>query len=72
MGWGSGAILADEIWDTVKKYLPYNRRQGIAQEIVKIFESEDCDTMLETRVGEEAGIECTEELGSHWGKWHDE
>lgn len=70
MGWGSGAELADKLWRSIYDRLPDCYKKEIAREWVHIFEQEDCDQMLETIVGEAAGIECNEQQGSHWGAWY--
>jgi hypothetical protein len=70
MGWASGSDLADALWASVEKYLPKTKRQLIAQDWVLMFEVRDCDTMLETRVGEVAGIKTDDEQGSHF-PWQD-
>lgn len=70
MGWGSGANLADKLWKDIYKYIPADRRQDAARTFVYHFENYDCDQMLETEVGQVAGIECNEEQGSHWGDWY--
>jgi len=57
MGWGSGAEIADAVWDQIRPYIRDSIMQKeAAQRIVEIFESHDCDTMFETEVGQVAGI----------------
>lgn len=47
MGWASGSIIAEQIWDLIKKEIPKNKQKKIAKKIIDIFESEDCDTIDE-------------------------
>ncbi len=55
MGWCSGADLADELWKTVVKFIPKDKRQDVAREWVDAFEGLDADTVRrETIVGETA------------------
>lgn len=66
MAWSEGAELADALWATVEKYLPKTKRREIARDWVGIFEVRDCDAMLETTVGEAAGIKTSEIRGSYF------
>lgn len=66
MGWNSGGDLADELWDTIEHLLPKNKRTKIARQWVEILEGHDCDIMLETEVGEAAGINNDEDRGSYF------
>ncbi len=45
MGWASGSILAEEIWDLFYEFVPKRRRQDVARELVELFEGHDCDTL---------------------------
>lgn len=47
MGWSGGSILAEQIWDLVRPYISADDRKKIAKKMVKLFESEDCDTIYE-------------------------
>jgi len=47
MGWASGAILAEAIWDAVCVYIPVDRRPGVAKRIIEAFRDEDWDTVDE-------------------------
>lgn len=47
MGWGSGSELAENVWRTVRNFIPTKRRKEIASRIIDLFENEDCDTMDE-------------------------
>ncbi len=47
MGWASGSELAEDVWTTVRKYIPETKRKSIATRIVRIFEGHDCDTLHE-------------------------
>jgi hypothetical protein len=66
MGWNSGAEIADRVWRVVRRRIPKRQREEVARAIVEIFEGEDCDTMLETEVGEAAGIVHEEGRGSRF------
>ena len=44
MTW-NGSIIAENIWEIVKDYIPEEEKQNIAQKIVELFEQEDCDTI---------------------------
>lgn len=47
MGWASGSIIAEVIWDLIKNEIPKNKQKKIAQKLIDIFENEDCDTIYE-------------------------
>lgn len=47
MGWASGSGLAQEVWDSVKAYIPKRKKAEVAREIIAAFEQEDADTMQE-------------------------
>lgn len=47
MGWASGSELAEDVWDTVRKYIPVKNRRRVARKIVDLFEQQDCDTIHE-------------------------
>jgi hypothetical protein len=70
VAWSDGAELADALWATIEKHIPKPKRQTIARDWVAIFEVRDCDAMLETAVGEAAGIKTTETRGSYF-PWQD-
>lgn len=42
MGW-CGSELADDVWKTVRKYVPKEKRAKIAREIKQQFVYQDCD-----------------------------
>jgi hypothetical protein len=50
MGWASGSGIAREVYDLVRPFIPETERKAVAKKIIKIFESEDCDTMDECEV----------------------
>lgn len=52
MGWASGSSIAESVWNAVKKYIPKPDQKQVAQSMIDIFESEDCDTMQETSLWE--------------------
>ena len=56
MGWAGGAQLADELWDTVKKLIPKDKRAEVAEKWIKIFVNEDCDTLCESQLIDAAGF----------------
>jgi len=47
MGWGSGSMLAEDLWDAIKPHIPEGERQTVALVIIDLFEHNDCDTMDE-------------------------
>lgn len=47
MGWASGSQLAEDVWTLFAQHLPEDKKQEIARKLVRMFESEDCDTMSE-------------------------
>lgn len=71
MGWCGGSSLADQLWETVRDKLKPTDRVLIAREWVGIFEHEDCDTMLESRVGEDAGIDNSDEERGSYFPWQE-
>ncbi len=50
MGWNSGTYLAMAIWDMVREHLPVRERHLVARKLIRLFESEDCDTIDEAVV----------------------
>jgi len=58
MGWASGSILAEEIWDLLGPFVPARKRKELARELVELFEGHDCDTMDEAvDLMKDAGLE---------------
>jgi hypothetical protein len=55
MGWGSGSVVADAVWDVVKKYIPEEDHEEVADQLIEVFEDEDCDTMMESTLWAIAG-----------------
>jgi hypothetical protein len=47
MGWASGSWMASDIWALVERYIPKNQKKRVAKRIVRIFESQDCDTLAD-------------------------
>lgn len=47
MGWSGGSVLAEDIWNIFRRYVPVKSRKRVARRLVDIFEMEDCDTMGE-------------------------
>lgn len=68
MSWMSGADIADDLWKTVVKEIPENRRQEVAREWVQYFVNRGCDSMMGTIVGEVAGTihPENEDEGTKW------
>ena len=57
MGWSSGSWIAGELWQGIEDLgLDEAKEKALARHFVRVFEAEDCDTMLECsgRLGEEA------------------
>lgn len=46
MSWISGSDIAEDVWNAVKSHLPKKKRQGVAEEILAIFEGRDCDNLM--------------------------
>jgi len=47
MGWASGSSLAEEVWCLVRGFIPADKREKVAREVVDAFRDMDCDTMYE-------------------------
>lgn len=47
MGWASGSMLAENLWEEIKKYLPKKHYKVVARKIIEEMESHDCDTIDE-------------------------
>ena len=47
MGWASGSPLAEEVWESVRKYIPEKDREIVAGKVVNAFMDMDCDTIEE-------------------------
>jgi len=47
MGWASGAMLAEEVWGIVSKYIPEEKRPRVAKQIIEAFRDEDWDAVDE-------------------------
>ena len=48
MGWGSGSLLASEVWDLFSQHIEVGvQRREAARELIELFESNDCDTIYE-------------------------
>ncbi len=50
MGWGSGSYMAERVWKIVRKHIPAEKRMSVAQDLIAVFEGEDCDTIEEADV----------------------
>jgi len=47
MGWCRGSEIAENVWTTVRRFVPTCSRQQVARKIIDIFENHDADTMEE-------------------------
>ena len=47
MGWASGSSLAEETWGLVRRHIPLDKREEVANQFIAVFEDMDCDTMDE-------------------------
>lgn len=64
MGWASGTELAIEVWAAVKKHLPPEAKERVAQDIIIAFAGHDWDCINEAEdLCEAAGITYDEECG---------
>lgn len=43
MGWCSATEYVDSVWDSIKDYLPEDKKPEIARKIIKIFQAGDWD-----------------------------
>lgn len=43
MGWCSGSLIAEDLWNEIKDDIEPRRRRHVALRIVKIFSDEDAD-----------------------------
>lgn len=53
MGWASGSGILDDVWSAVYTHIPKKQRVKVARELIRIFESYDCDTLEECNDGAE-------------------
>lgn len=62
MGWGNGVYVAEDIWVSIKKYVPEKYKQKVARIIVESVEAHDCDTIQDSEILTKACKfkECTE------------
>jgi hypothetical protein len=47
MGWASGSMLAEDVWEIVRPHVACGQRRKVARKIWEAFESMDCDTLDE-------------------------
>lgn len=47
MGWASGSELAEDLWNTIERYIPTQQKKRVATKIIDLFEMQDCDTIDE-------------------------
>ena len=54
MGWSRGAELLQEVWKICEPLMShsYDVEHAVARDLVKLFESYDCDTIDETDPGQ--------------------
>lgn len=58
MGWASGSMLAEEVWDAMRPLIAKDKRKKAAGKIIDLFEECDCDTIYEAeRLVKDAGRE---------------
>ena len=43
MGWCTGSYLAEDLWNTIRGYIPEDKRKDIARNIIEIFNEQDAD-----------------------------
>ena len=43
MGWCIGSYLANDIWNEVKGWIPFDKQKEVAVKIVDMFENQDAD-----------------------------
>lgn len=43
MGWCSGSIIAEELWNDIRKYIPKEKEKIVAEKIFHIFDDNDAD-----------------------------
>jgi hypothetical protein len=47
MGWANGSELMDEVIKVIKPEIPDDRRVKVYRELIRAFEAQDADTLLE-------------------------
>ena len=43
MGWAAGSVIANDVWQIVRNYIPEHERKDVAEKIIRIFKDEDAD-----------------------------
>lgn len=43
MGWCTGSNMANDIWNEVKGWIPFDKQKEVATKIYNIFANEDAD-----------------------------
>lgn len=68
MGWASGSFLASKVWSLFRNYIPEGEeRTFIANELIALFEQEDCDTLDEAIVlWDDAGRRVSRDIYHVW------
>ncbi len=47
MGWSGGTDIAIGVWDSVREYIPYDKREEVANQIIDILTDQDWDCVEE-------------------------
>lgn len=47
MGWSGGSEVAERVWDSVKIYIPDDKKKQVANEIIDTLEDQDWDCVDE-------------------------
>lgn len=48
MGWAGGTDIADGVWDSVKEYIPEDKKVLVANQIIEVLEDQDWDNLQES------------------------
>lgn len=43
MGWCSGSIMANDVWNIVREHVPEDKRSELARKIIEVFRGGDAD-----------------------------
>ena len=63
MGWASGSSLLIDVWNEVREFIPEEKRQVVARNVIDRFADMDCDTIGEAEtIVIDAGLE-----DKYWG-----
>jgi hypothetical protein len=61
MGWAKGRIIADDVWEAIKPFIPDEDVQEAAEALVEVFTDHGCTKIADTNLGEDAGLREIEE-----------